>query len=176
MLVHADWPEYGAEIADEGADAEMAWVIGRIEASRSLRAEMGLSPSAKLTLALVGVRAEAEGRLARNRVLIARMARLAPVQFAGEAPEGSVTLPIEGAEACLPLKGLVDVAAETARLKKATAKLQKEIGGLKGKLSNETFLAKAPEDVVAEQRERLATAEGELAKLELAAARVASLG
>ncbi|MEL7216577.1 MAG: class I tRNA ligase family protein, partial [Pseudomonadota bacterium] len=176
MLVHADWPEYGVEIADASADAEMAWVIGLIENIRSLRAEMGLSPSAKLTLALVGADDTAQGRLERNRVLIERMARLEPVQFAGEAPEGSVTLPIEGAEACLPLKGLVDVAAETARLKKALAKLEKEVGGLKGKLSNEKFLAKAPEDVVAEQRERLGTAEGELAKLQMAAARVASLG
>ena len=176
MLVHANWPEYGAEIADANADAEMAWVIGLIENIRSLRVEMGLSPSAKLTLALVGADDVAQTRLERNRVLIERLARLEPVQFADEAPEGSVMLPIEGVEACLRLKGLVDVAAETGRLKKATAKLEEEIGGLKGKLSNQKFLAKAPEDVVAEQRERLVSARGELAKLNAATARVASLG
>ncbi|MEL6582902.1 MAG: valine--tRNA ligase [Pseudomonadota bacterium] len=176
MLVHADWPEFGAEVADPAADAEMSWVISLIEGIRSLRSEMGLSPSAKLTLALTGASEEAKARLERNRVLIERLARLEPVEFADSAPEGSVTLPIEGAEACLPLKGLVDVAAESARLKKASAKLEKEIGGLTSKLSNEKFLAKAPEDVVAEQRERLETAKDELAKLQQAAARVASLG
>ncbi|MGB0496816.1 MAG: valine--tRNA ligase [Rubricella sp.] len=175
MLVHADWPDYGEEVADAAADAEMGWVIGLIEDIRSVRAEMGVNPGAKVPLVMVGASEEACARFERNAVLIERLARLDGVTFADAAPAGAVTLPVEGAEACLPLAGIIDVAAEAARLKKARAKLEKEIGGLRAKLSNEKFLAKAPEEVVDEQRTRLEDAEAELAKIALAAERVESI-
>ncbi len=75
----------------------------------------------------------------------------------------------------MPLAGVIDVAAEQARLDRALGKLVKEIGGLQGKLANEKFLARAPEQVVAEQRERLTGAEAEREKLGAALARLAEL-
>ena len=82
---------------------------------------------------------------------------------------------MEGGTFCLPLADIIDVAAEKARLDKAMLKLSKEIGGLKGKLGNEKFLAKAPEAVVAENRAGLARAEEEAAKITEALKRLEAL-
>ncbi|MEM7524446.1 MAG: class I tRNA ligase family protein, partial [Pseudomonadota bacterium] len=173
-LIHADWPAYGAEMIDAAAEAEMAWVISLIEQVRSVRSEMNVSPGAKLPLTLVDLDDVARGRLARNAPLIQRLARIEAMSD-GAAGKGAVTLTLDGAVMALPLAGIVDVAAETARLNKALAKAAKEIGGIKGKLSNEKFLAKAPDEVIEEQRGRLAAAEAESAKLTVALSRLAEI-
>jgi len=84
-------------------------------------------------------------------------------------------LPVEGGAFCLPLEGVIDVTVEKARLDKAAGKLAKEVGGLKGKLSNEKFLANAPEDVVTDQKARLEAAEDEASKIAAALARLAEM-
>ncbi|WP_118135420.1 valine--tRNA ligase [Oceanicella sp. SM1341] len=175
MLVHTDWPEYGAEIADAAADAELGWVIGLISDIRSLRAEMNVSPGAKVPLVVIEADAQAEARLAGASELIARMARVPEMPRAGAAPKGAVTLAVPGATLCLPLADVIDIAAEKARLEKGLAKLEKEVKGLTSKLGNEAFLAKAPEEVVEEQRERLDAATTEIEKLRGALARVAEM-
>ena len=114
-------------------------------------------------------------RLAANAVLIGTLGRIESVAD-GAADKGSVTLPVEGAVFALPLAGEIDVEQEKARLEKSAAKAAKEVGGLKGKLSNEKFLANAPDEVVEEQRERLVAAEAEQAKLEAALSRLAEMG
>ncbi len=174
-LIHTDWPEYGAEAIDEEASAEMAWVIGLIEQIRSVRMEMNVNAGAKLPLTLVDLDATARGRLDRNAPLIQCLARIETMTD-GPAAKGAVTLTLEGAVMALPLAGIIDVAVEKARLEKALAKIGKESGGLKAKLSNEKFLASAPDEVVAEQRDRLAAAEAEAAKLETALSVLAELG
>ncbi len=171
MLVHAGWPAFGDGLEDRAADAEMGWVIHVIEQVRSVRAEMNVPPGAKVPLVMADATQEAMERLNRNLALVTRLARIEGVSE-GAAPKGAVSVPLDGATACLPLAGVIDVDAEKARLSKAAQKVEKEIGGLKGKLSNEKFLAKAPEEVVAEQRDRLAAAEAELAKLEAAQTRL----
>ena len=85
-------------------------------------------------------------------------------------------MPVEGGAFCLPLDGVIDVAAEKARLTKALAKVEKEAGGLSKKLANEAFLAKAPEEVVEEQRARLTAVEADIEKLTAAVARVSQMG
>ena len=173
-LIHADWPTYGEEMIDPAADAEMGWVIGLIEQIRSVRSEMGVKPGDKLPLVLVEMSAEARARLDANAPLIQRLARIETIAD-GAAEKGSVTLTQEGAVMALPLADVIDVAAEKKRLEKAAQKVGKEVGGIKGKLSNEKFLAKAPDEVVEEQRERLAAAEAEQAKLEAALKRLAEM-
>ena len=175
MLVHGDWPAYGSGIADTEADAEMGWVIGLIEQVRSVRSEMNVNAGAKLPLVQLGLDEAGKARLDRNRALIARLARVSAFEEAAEAPKGAVTLPVEGGAFCLPLADVIDIAAEKARLEKTAGKLQKEMGGLRGKLSNEKFLANAPEDVVSDQRDRLAAVEDQASKIEAALARVASM-
>ncbi|HSF94080.1 MAG TPA: valine--tRNA ligase, partial [Thermohalobaculum sp.] len=176
MLVHAGWPALPLDLADPAADAEMGWVIRAIEGVRSVRAEMNVPGGAQVPMVVTGAGDAVRDRLARNGALVERLARLAGIEFADQAPKGSVTIALEDCALSLQLAGVIDVAAESARLKKAMDKLVKEIGGLKGKLANENFLAKAPEEVVAEQRERLIAAEAELTKLEAALARLKDMG
>ncbi len=174
MLVHTDWPAYG-DLGHDAADQEMGWVVGLIEAIRSARSEVGVKPGAKLPLMEIGLDEIAKARLERNRALVERLARVSEFQVADETPKGAVTLPVEGGAFALPLAGEIDVAAEKARLEKSLGKLSKEAGGLKGKLANEKFLAKAPEDVILDQRARLESLDDEISKLNSALERLAEI-
>jgi Valyl-tRNA synthetase len=136
---------------------------------------MNVPAGAQAPLVVVGADAAAAARLAENDALIRRLARLGSVETAEAAPAGAITIAVEGATLCLPLAELIDVAAERARLEKAVAKAEKEIKGFDAKLSNEKFLAKAPEDVVAEQREKRAAADAERARLAAALERLATV-
>ncbi|MEM8820952.1 MAG: valine--tRNA ligase, partial [Pseudomonadota bacterium] len=176
LCAHADWPVLDLSLADAEADEEIDWTIRMIEGIRSLRAEMNVPAGAQIELVLTGHSAAVAMRLLRNAPLVKRLARLSEVAVAEEAPEGSVTFALEDCAVNLPLKGVIDVAAENARLKKEIGKLDAEIAKIEGKLSNEKFTAKAPEAVVAEQRERLATAEAEKSRLAAALDRLANLG
>jgi valyl-tRNA synthetase len=176
MLVHADWPTYAvANLADPQADADIAWTIALVEAVRSVRAEMNIAPGAPLPLVAVGADAAAAERMGRVDALIRRLARLSDVTHGDAAPKGAVTLALEGATLCLPLAGVIDVAAEKARLAKALEKNAKEKGGLEAKLGNEAFLAKAKPEVVEKDRARLESLAEEAAKLSAASARLADL-
>ena len=104
-----------------------------------------------------------------------RLARIETITHADSAPDGSVQAVVGADTFALPLAGVVDVAAERARLGKESDKLAKEIGGLERKLANEGFLAKAPAAVVEEQRERLADALALRDKLSAALDRLSAL-
>ena len=177
MLVHADWPQYNsADLATPSADAEMRWVIGLIESIRSVRAEMRVPAGAKIPMVQLQLDALGEGALERNAMLIKRMARIEDISQASDAPKGAITIAVKGGTFCLPLANIIDIDAENARLSKAIEKLTKEAGGIKGKLSNEKFTAKAPPAVVEENRQRLVSANEEIEKLEAAMKRLADLG
>jgi valyl-tRNA synthetase len=176
MLIHADWPTYGAELVDADADREMNWVVSLIEQIRSVRTEMRVNAGAKIPMVQLGLDAAGQGAMERNLPMIMRLGRIEEVSEAAEAPKGAVTLPVEGGSFCLPLADVIDIEEEKARLQKGMDKLTKEMGGLKGKLSNEKFVANAPEAVVAENRDRLDAAGVEMETLKAAFDRVAALG
>ena len=170
------WPNLdAAALADPEADQEMQWVVRVIESIRSVRAEMNVPAGAKIEMVLTGHTPEVAHRLLRNAKLIQRLARLSECAIAENAPDGSVTLALDDCAINLPLKGVIDVAAEQARLTKALTKTEKEIKGLEGKLNNAGFLAKAPAEVVEEQKDRLSGARSEAAKLREAVDRLAAL-
>ncbi|WP_424967751.1 valine--tRNA ligase [Dinoroseobacter sp. S375] len=174
MLVHADWPTYtAADLVDPEADREMNWTISLIENVRSVRAQMRVP--AGLYVPVVQVALDEAGRkaYANNETLIKRLARIGEVTEADEAPKGALTIAVDGGTFALPLADIIDVGAEKERLGKTLAKLQKELGGLKGRLKNAKFVASAPPEVVEESRERLATGEAELATLSAALDRLA---
>ncbi|MEM9010231.1 MAG: valine--tRNA ligase [Pseudomonadota bacterium] len=176
MLIVTDWPSYRAEaLADQAADAEIDWVIRLIEEVRSVRTQMGVAPGARLTLLVTETSETARGRLTRSEALIQRLAMLERIDLVETPPPGAVALPLDGATAHLPIADVIDIGQERARLEKARAKVEKEIGGLGAKLANPKFIANAPEDVVAENRDRLAAAEGEAAKLAAALDRLAAI-
>jgi valyl-tRNA synthetase len=175
LLAHADWPDYGAELIDPGADAEMNWVFGLIEEIRSVRAQMHVPAGARVTLVQLDLAPPQAEALARNRALVAKLARIERFETAAEAPKGAVTVAREGGTFCLPLADVIDIAAERERLRRALDKLATEATGLRAKLANEAFVARAPEEVVDESRTRLEAAEEEMAILQAAEARLARL-
>ncbi|MBX3491713.1 MAG: valine--tRNA ligase [Parvibaculum sp.] len=163
MLVKAAWPNLSG-LGDAASDAEMDWVIRFISEVRSVRAEMNVPAGAKLALLIKDASAESLARLDRHRDLIQRLARLESTEIASAIPDGALQLVLDEATLILPLKGVIDLAAETARLKKEVGKLQDEVKKIDAKLGNAKFLAGAPDHVVEEQRERRADAEAAMAK------------
>ncbi len=176
MLVHTDWPTYGAELIDAAADREMNWVIRLIEEVRSARAQMGVPAGLQVPMILQSLDEAGRAAWAANEALITRMARIAELTESADLPKGCVTIPVDGGTFALPLADIVDVAGEKARLEKTLGKLEKEIGGLKGRLHNPKFAENAPEDVVAEAEDNLAAREDEAGKIKLALARLAEIG
>lgn len=152
------FPEFDAAKADELALADLEWIKQAIIAIRNVRAEMNLSPAKPLELLLRGASADAQRRVEQNLSFISSLARLESITIlpAGDKGPVSVTKLVEGAELLIPMAGLIDKDAELARLDKEIAKLDGEIAAIEGKLSNEGFVARAPEAVVAKERERLA--------------------
>jgi valyl-tRNA synthetase len=162
MLVHADWPSgQAADLVDENASREMAWVISLIESIRSVRGEMNVPAALQVTLLRLDSDPAATEAWERNSALIQRLARVETLADAPLAPKGSATIAVPGATFALPLADIIDVAAEKARLRKTLDKLAKDMGGLKGRLSNPRFVDSAPEDVIEETREMLAEKEAE---------------
>ncbi|QUS39956.1 valine--tRNA ligase [Tardiphaga alba] len=153
-----------ADFTDDAAEAEIGWVVDLITAVRSLRAEMNIVPATLTPLVLVAASAEMQARAQRWSDVIKRLARIDNITFADKAPEGTVQLIVRGEVAGLPLKGLIDVAAEQARLEKELAKAEGDIKRADAKLSNEKFVANAAEEVVEEEREKRAAAEARKAK------------
>ncbi len=176
VLMHADWPEYGPELVDAAADREMNWVIGLIDSIRSARMEVHVPVGLKVPLVVTDWDDAARTAWANNEVMIKRLARIESISEAGAFPKGCITVPAEGASFGLPLADVIDVAEEKARLEKTLGKLEKEIGGLRGRVNNPKFVASAPEEVVAEARDNLGLREEEAEKLRAALARLAELG
>ena len=175
MLIKADWPELDG-LGDEEARAEINWLIGLISDIRSVRSEMNVPAGAKMPLVLVNADETSRARAEIYDHTLKQMARLEDISFAGDVPKGSVQIVVGEAVACLKLEGVIDIDAETARLKKELGKVGGEIKKLDGKLSNEQFLAKAPDDVVAEQKRRLQEEQDRKVQLEAALVRLVDLG
>ena len=155
MLITSSWPE--ALDANHGeAAAEISFVVDLVTAVRSIRNEMNVPASAKPDLVLREGDAGLVGRIDRNRNAIERLARVSSITIAAGLPEQSALGVVDGAEFALPLEGILDFDAERARLNKDIAVVEKEMAKLEGKLNNPGFLAKAPEAVVEENRQRLA--------------------
>ncbi|HMM09830.1 MAG TPA: valine--tRNA ligase [Paracoccus solventivorans] len=163
MLVHGDWPEYGAELIDAGADRQMNWVIGLIEDIRSARAQMGVPAAARLDLIVTQADAAAREALAANAPLIERLARVnAPVD--GTAGRGMIAVAAPGASFALPIGEVIDASAEAARLEKSLARSEKDAGGLRGRLGNPRFVENADAEVIEETRGKLAALDEEIAR------------
>src|SRR6185312_5926317 len=115
LLALASWPTLEG-LADDAAEAEIGWVIDLVTAIRSVRAEMNIT--AAIPLVLAGASAETRARAERWSEFIKRLARVSEISSAPAAPQGSVQLVVRGETAALPLKGVIDIAAERARLTK----------------------------------------------------------
>jgi len=175
-LVHADWPTYGDELVDADADREMNWVISLIEAIRSARAQMHVPAGLKIPMLRIETDDAGRRAYATNEALIMRLARIDSLAESPTVPKGAITIPVAGSTFALPIADIIDIDEEKARLEKTLGKLEKELGGLRGRLNNPKFVESAPAEVVEETRENLAAREEEDAKLREALARLAELG
>jgi valyl-tRNA synthetase len=164
LLALTPWPEY-AGLDDEKAEAEIGWVIDLISSVRSIRSEMNIVPATLLPLQLVGVSDETKARIGRWAEFVQRLARLGEISFADSAPQGAVQLLVRGEVVALPLKGVIDIAAERARLEKEMAKADADIARVEAKLGNANFVARAPEEVVEEEKEKREEAQGRKTKI-----------
>jgi valyl-tRNA synthetase len=164
MLALSRWPAL-AGLDDAKAEAEIGWVVDLVTAVRSLRAEMNIPPATLMPVVLAGASAETQARAGRWAEFVKRLARIADITFADKPPAGSVQLLVRGEVAALPLKGVIDFAAEQARLQKEMAKADADIKRVDAKLGNEQFIARAPEEVVEEEREKREEAEGRKRKI-----------
>jgi valyl-tRNA synthetase len=157
LLVTAQWPSIKVQGA-QAASAEMNWVIELIKGVRSVRSEMNVPAAAKIPLVLTGADAAANERLARNKDVVLTLARLIQADTADAIPKGSAQFVLGEAVVALPLGDVIDFAKERVRLEKDLKKTQDEVARFDAKLSNEQFVSKAPEEVLAEQREKRAEA------------------
>ena len=169
-LMEAAWP--AAESFDDAAAREMGWIVRLISEIRSARSEIDVPPGATVALAVQGMREEAKTWLSRHDVLICRLARLSAIEHAGVLPEATVQIVIDEAILGIPLAGVIDYAAERARLEKALSKVAGEIAKIENKLGNEKFIANAPGVVVQENRIRLTEEQAQKVKLNDALARL----
>mgnify|MGYP001319988150 CR=1 FL=1 len=158
LLMTSSWPQRQAP-GDALADAEMEWVIRLISDVRSVRSEMNVPAGAKIPLLIKDALPENLERLARHHELILRLARLESAKPTQVTPDGAVQLVHGEATIFLPLAGVIDFTAETARLKKEVGKLDSDIAKIDAKLANEKFVSRAPQEVIDEQRERKADAQ-----------------
>jgi valyl-tRNA synthetase len=173
LLIVAPWPDRVAVDGADAATAEMHWLIELVQGIRSARSEMNVPAGAKIPLVLTGAGPVAQQRLARNKDVIQTLARLSSAETGVEIPKGSAQIVIEEAVAALPLGDVIDFAKERARLEKDLKKARDEIARFDAILSNEQFVAMAPEEVLAEQREKRAEAAALAARLHEAITRLA---
>jgi valyl-tRNA synthetase len=176
FLMTAAWPDLPASLIDPAADAEIGLIVDTIAEGRSVRQELNVPPSGRPPLLVVEA-TEAQRRvLTANAPLIRQLLRVEDVRLVEAAPEGAIPFVVEGAGFALPVAEFIDLAAERARLAKETGGLSGEIDKLVKKLGNPDFVARAPEEVVEENRDRLAEAEAAKAKLQAALARLTAAG
>ena len=174
-IMVAQWPEGDEAQINGDIEARMTAIMETIKTVRNMRAEVGAAPSKKSELILLVGDENLRTVFTENQAYLDKLASSEPVTIlpagAGK-PENAMAGVVSGVEIYLPLKGLIDVEKETARLRKEQEKLEKEIKRLNGKLSNEGFLSKAPEQVVAAEKEKLA---GYQEKLKAVEGRIADL-
>jgi len=162
LLALAEWPQPLA-LDDPAAEAELGWVIDLVSAVRSLRAEMNIA--VEIPVVLVGASAATVERARCWEETIRRLARLSGISIAANAPPGAVALIVRGETAALPLAGIIDFAAEKARLEKEMARVDSDIARIDAKLGNADFVARAPEEVVEGEREKREQAAARRAKI-----------
>ena len=162
LLALSQWP-FLEGLADEKAEAEIGWVIDLVTAIRSLRAEMNMT--AAIPLVLAGASKETQGRAERWAEFIRKLARVSEISSAASAPQGSAQLVVRGEVAALPLIGVIDIAAERARLAKELAKADTDIARVDAKLGNEKFVANAPQEIIEGEREKREEAVGRKGKI-----------
>jgi valyl-tRNA synthetase len=153
LLMLSGWPDLrGRE--DAAAQSELEWLIALVSGIRSVRTEMNVPAGAKTALRVIGAGAETGNRIETHLAAIKRLARVEGVDYASEVPRGSAQIVLDEATFALPLAGVIDIGAEKARLEREIKKIDEDVEKIDKKLGNPQFVAKAPPEVIEEQRQR----------------------
>ena len=157
-LMQRPWPRAEDIVADDAATAEIEWFKNVLSGVRKIRSEMNISPGKTIPLLLAGGDAGDRARVAKFAAQIAFLARTeAPWWIEAGAAEPAAAAAVVGTlRVLIPLAGLIDLGAEKTRLAKEIARIEVEIRKCEGKLGNANFVANAPAEVVAQERQRVA--------------------
>ncbi len=165
------WPQLAA-LKDAEAEAEIGFVVDLISDIRSVRSETNVPAGTQVPLVLVNASEATRVAVEAWAPMIERLARVSNIAFDTAAPGQSAQIIVRGEVAALPLAGIIDLDVERARLEKELVKLDQDIAAVDRKLGNPDFVARAPEEVVEENRERKAQAEARKLKIADALARL----
>ncbi len=157
-IMLASYPEADESKIDQQALSDVEWLQAVILGVRNIRGEMNISPAKDLPVLFKNGSMEDQQRLQNNQQFLKKLASLESVTWlnAGDAEPMSATALVGSMEILVPMAGIIDKDAEIARLTKESTKLEMNITSTEAKLSNEAFVAKAPEAVVAAERARVA--------------------
>jgi len=162
------YPMTDDKAIDKAANADIEWVKGVIVGVRNIRGEMNIPPGKALSLLLKNGDETDKSRLEQNAPFLVKLAKLADITWLSEGDEAPVaaTALVGNLEILVPMAGLIDQEAELSRLAKEIDKLNQDLARIKGKLSNASFVDRAPAEVVAKEREKLDAQKQALAKLQ----------
>ena len=166
-LISANWPEYGFDQNEEAAQ-KMDWLIRTISEIRSVRSDMNVPAGAKIQLLVKDACEDTQQGFEAFDEILKRMARLESIEMTNDVPKGALQTLVDQTTLILPIADIIDLDAERARLKKQISKLDEDIQKIEAKLSNEKFVANAPEEVIEEQKSRRTEAQGARDKLSAA--------
>ncbi|MDP2697982.1 valine--tRNA ligase [Thalassospira sp.] len=180
LLISQKWPELGDDLIDRAAEAEIDLALRLIGEIRAVRSEMNVPPAAEVPVYLVDASDAMKGAVTAQDAQVKRLARVASVNFAGQGDvesiaRGAIQTVVDGVSVFVSVAAFIDIAAEKARLDKEIDKTAKYIKAQEGKLSNESFVSRAPEHIVATEKAKLAEARETQAKLQEALARIAAM-
>ncbi|WP_298194243.1 valine--tRNA ligase [Novosphingobium sp.] len=170
-LIVADWPAPKASV-DPAAKAEVEWLIALVSNLRGAKNELGIAPGARLEAYLPEPSAATRAIIESNPAAIERLARLSAIHFAPAPAGAAMQIGAGDASLIVPLEGVIDIAAEKARLEKALAASEKEAKSLEGRISNPAFAEKAKPEAVEKARADHAHHRAEATRLAAALARL----
>lgn len=149
-------PAFDSKLVDNEAVADINWIKDAVIAVRNIRAEMNIAPSKPLQLLIRKASPMVHRIISDNVTFIESLARLSEIVLLDEGEAGplSVTKLVDGAELLIPMAGLINKDDELARLQKEIARIEGEIARIDNKLSNASFVDKAPAAVVAKEKEK----------------------
>ena len=158
-LARAPWPAADERLRFPEEQEQMERIMDAIKAVRNMRAEANVAPNRMCHIRIVVHRDDLKKCIETHEEYFEKLGHVEKIVLLaadGTKPENALAAVVTGMEVYLELKGLIDTAKERERIEKAKAALEKEIARTSGKLNNKGFLAKAPEDVVAKEKEKLA--------------------
>jgi len=162
------FPVANPDVIDDDATADLEWVKTFVIGIRKIRSEMDIPPSKPLPILLQNWTEQDQSRFDDNAIFINSLAKIETAQWLNkdeDAPESATAL-VGEMNVLIPLAGLIDKDAETARLNKEIEKIQKGLAGVEGRLNNPSFTDKAPPDVVAQVRKQAEEQKTALSQLE----------